>query len=100
MGSHCEYGRAAHAARAGSADAGVPQFRRSLAGVKNGGIPATGVRLSPGFSAEREWQQLRTFAAQELNSPELAPWDIAFAAEKLRQSRYAFSEHEVRQYFP
>src|SRR5260364_285553 len=50
--------------------------------------------------AEREWQQLRTFAAQELNSPELAPWDIAFAAEKLRQSRYAFSEHEVRQYFP
>src|SRR5260363_77284 len=50
--------------------------------------------------AEREGQQVRTFAAQELKSPELAPWDIAFAAEKLRQSRYAFSEHEVRQYFP
>ncbi len=50
--------------------------------------------------AEQEWQQLRAFAAQALNLPELAPWDIAFATEKLRQSRYAFSEHEVRQYFP
>lgn len=50
--------------------------------------------------AEKDWQQLQAFAAQELNLPELAPWDITFASEKLREQRYAFSEHEVKQYFP
>jgi oligopeptidase A len=50
--------------------------------------------------AERDWAELRAFAAAELGLAELSPWDIAFAAERLRQQRYAFSENEVKQYFP
>ena len=33
-------------------------------------------------------------------STDLAPWDLAYASEKLKAKRYAFSEQEVRQYFP
>ncbi len=50
--------------------------------------------------ADKDWDELRTFAAKELGLAELAPWDVAYAAEKLRQQRYAFSENEVKQYFP
>jgi oligopeptidase A len=50
--------------------------------------------------AEQDWDALRSFAAQRLDLAELAPWDVAYAAEKLRQERYAFSENEVKQYFP
>ncbi|KVW44606.1 M3 family metallopeptidase [Burkholderia ubonensis] len=50
--------------------------------------------------ADRDWDELRAFAAKELGLAELAPWDVAYAAEKLRQQRYAFSENEVKQYFP
>ncbi len=50
--------------------------------------------------AIQDWDDLQAFAAAELGLTELAPWDIAYAAEKLRQSRYAFSENEVKQYFP
>ncbi|KAG0086412.1 hypothetical protein BGZ92_008144, partial [Podila epicladia] len=50
--------------------------------------------------AEQEWEELQAFAAKELGLTHLEPWDITFAAEKLREARYAFSEQEVRQYFP
>ncbi|WP_321952860.1 M3 family metallopeptidase [Paraburkholderia bannensis] len=50
--------------------------------------------------AERDWQELREFAASELGLTQLEPWDMAFAAERLRQKRYSFSENEVKQYFP
>ena len=50
--------------------------------------------------AERDLQELRTFAASELGLDPLEPWDVAYASEKLRQARYAFSEQEVKQYFP
>jgi oligopeptidase A len=50
--------------------------------------------------AEQDWDELRAFAKQELGLAELAPWDIAYASEKLRQQRYAFSENELKQYFP
>jgi oligopeptidase A len=50
--------------------------------------------------AEKDWMELRAFAATELGMPELQPWDTAFAAERLRQQRYSFSENEVKQYFP
>ncbi|ACR29562.1 M3 family metallopeptidase [Burkholderia glumae] len=56
------------------------------------------VRARP--HAERDWDELRAFAADTLGLRELAPWDVAYAAEKLRQQRYAFSENEVKQYFP
>lgn len=49
--------------------------------------------------AERDVRELREFAASELALPELEAWDVAYASEKLREQRYAFSEQEVRQYF-
>ena len=49
--------------------------------------------------AEQDMRVLRDFAARELAISELEPWDIPFAAEKLKAARYAFSEQEVRSYF-
>jgi oligopeptidase A len=50
--------------------------------------------------AERDYSQLQHFASEELGLDELQAWDVAWASEKLRQARYAFSEQEVKQYFP
>ncbi len=50
--------------------------------------------------AEQDLAELRAFARVELGLENLEPWDVAFASEKLRQRRYAFSEQEVKQYFP
>jgi len=50
--------------------------------------------------AEDDLAQLRTFAKETLHIDPLEAWDIAYASEKLRQERYAFSEQEVKQYFP
>ena len=50
--------------------------------------------------AEQDWKELREFAANELGMSDLQPWDMTFAAERLRQQRYSFSENEVKQYFP
>ena len=50
--------------------------------------------------AERDLADLKKFAAEKLGLAELAAWDIAYASEKLRVERYAFSEQEVKQYFP
>jgi oligopeptidase A len=49
--------------------------------------------------AQRDIAELRAFAGRELGLETLAPWDIAYASEKLLQARYAFSEQEVKQYF-
>jgi oligopeptidase A len=56
------------------------------------------VRVKP--FAERELEDLRRFARDELGLPALEAWDVAYASEKLRLARYAFSEQEVKQYFP
>jgi oligopeptidase A len=50
--------------------------------------------------AENDLKELREFAAAQLGLKELQAWDIGYASEKLRQQRYAFSEQEVKQYFP
>lgn len=58
--------------------------------------------------AEKDLEELRAFAAAQLGlenpSAELRTglqaWDIGYVSEKLRQQRYAFSEQEVKQYFP
>ena len=49
---------------------------------------------------ERDAAELRAFARDELGLPELQAWDVAYASEKLRLKRYAFSDQEVKQYFP
>ncbi len=50
--------------------------------------------------AERDLAELREFAKAQLNMETLESWDLAWAAEKLKQARYAFSDDEVKQYFP
>ncbi|WP_211443983.1 M3 family metallopeptidase [Collimonas humicola] len=50
--------------------------------------------------AEQDLLELRAFAAGQLGLATLEAWDLAYAAEKLREQRYAFSEQEVKQYFP
>src|SRR5690606_28294472 len=49
--------------------------------------------------ATRDLAELRQFALEKLDLAELEPWDIAFASERLRESRYAYSEEEIKQYF-
>ncbi len=50
--------------------------------------------------AEREYAELAAFARDELGLPSLEPWDRAYASEQLKMRRHAFSEQEVRAYFP
>ncbi|MGC2166466.1 MAG: M3 family metallopeptidase [Gallionella sp.] len=50
--------------------------------------------------AEKDLEELRSFAKAKLDIADLQSSDVAYASEKLRQQRYAFSEQEVKQYFP
>ncbi len=50
--------------------------------------------------AERDLAELAAFAESELGLAPLEPWDVAYVSEKLRIARYAFSEQEVKEYFP
>ncbi|HYN11431.1 MAG TPA: M3 family metallopeptidase [Burkholderiales bacterium] len=50
--------------------------------------------------AEKDVAELRAFARSELGLDQLEAWDVAYASEKLRLKRYAFSDTEVKQYFP
>ena len=49
--------------------------------------------------AQRELAELESFAATELGLHSLQPWDRAFASERLKQARFAFSSTEVKAYF-
>ncbi len=50
--------------------------------------------------AENDLVELREFAKTKFGIHDLRSWDVAYASEKLREQRYAFSEQEVKQYFP
>lgn len=50
--------------------------------------------------ARKDHADLEHFARGELGLHELRAWDVAFASEKLRAKLYAFSDQEVKQYFP
>ncbi|RJG04080.1 M3 family metallopeptidase [Noviherbaspirillum sedimenti] len=50
--------------------------------------------------ADKDLTELRSFARDELGLASLEAWDMAYASEKLREKRYAFSEQEVKEYFP
>ena len=49
--------------------------------------------------AQRELDELRVFAAAELDLPNLEPWDVGYAAEKLRKHRYDLDEEQLKPYF-
>ena len=50
--------------------------------------------------AERDKAELVAFAQDELGIAGFQAWDAAYASEKLQEKRYAFSNNEVKQYFP
>jgi len=54
-----------------------------------------GLRRRTQGAFERENQELRDFCGGEL-----APWDLAYQAERLRKERYDFDEEDLRPYFP
>ena len=49
--------------------------------------------------AERELAELRDFARDHVKLDELQPWDVTYAAEKLRLQKYDLSEEELKPYF-
>jgi len=49
--------------------------------------------------AKSDMQELTEYASK-LGINEMQAWDIAFVSEKLREDKYAFSDQEVKQYFP
>jgi len=53
-------------------------------------------------SFSREVRELEQFTAEQSGTPagRLAPWEVGFYAEKLRQARYDFDEEQLRPYFP
>ncbi|MBB3230859.1 oligopeptidase A [Halomonas stenophila] len=50
--------------------------------------------------AREEYAELAAFARDQLGMAELAPWDVGYASEKLREARYAISDEQLRPYFP
>jgi oligopeptidase A len=50
--------------------------------------------------AEQDSSELVAFAQRELNMAEVEAWDVPYVSEKLREQRYAFSDNDVKQYFP
>ncbi|OYT88241.1 MAG: oligopeptidase A [Burkholderiales bacterium PBB6] len=81
------YAEVSLAAKMASTPAEVMQFLRDLA-----------AKARP--SALNDLAELREFAARELGLAELQTWDTAFASEKLKEARYAFSDQDVKAYFP
>ncbi|WP_421173148.1 MULTISPECIES: oligopeptidase A [Aeromonas] len=47
-----------------------------------------------------ELEEIRTFAAEQHGQSELAAWDLAYYAEKLKQHKFAISDEQLRPYFP
>ena len=50
--------------------------------------------------AEQELAELAEFAASHGLDGPLAPWDIAYYSEKLREERYGFDEEALRRFLP
>jgi len=49
---------------------------------------------------QQDFKELSDFAASEFKQDNLQAWDLAYYSEKLKQSRYAISDEELRPYFP
>ena len=49
--------------------------------------------------AEKDMQELLAYA-KKLGINDMQAWDVAYVSEKLREEKYAFSDLEVKQYFP
>ena len=50
--------------------------------------------------AKNDLEKLQRFASDQIGLDNLESWDLAYVSEKLRVDRYAFSDEEIKQYFP
>jgi oligopeptidase A len=50
--------------------------------------------------AQQDMAELTAYAADKLGLGDMQAWDVAYVSEKLREEKYAFSDQEVKQYFP
>ena len=50
--------------------------------------------------ATREYDDLKAFARDALGIDDMAAWDLAYVSEKLKAHRFAYSEQDLKQYFP
>jgi oligopeptidase A len=83
---HASYAHVSLVAKMAESPAQVLAFLRDLAR-----------RARP--HAERDREELEAFAARELGLLDLQAWDRAFASERLKETRFAFSSDAVKQYF-
>lgn len=51
-------------------------------------------------AAVRDLNDLKTLKASRGDTSELQPWDTPYWAERLREERYAYTDDELRPYFP
>ncbi|ATL94316.1 oligopeptidase A [Aeromonas sp. CU5] len=47
-----------------------------------------------------ELEEIRAFATEQHGQGELAAWDLAYYAEKLKQHKFSISDEQLRPYFP
>lgn len=50
--------------------------------------------------AEKDLQELRSFAEQVYGADDMQAWDLAYYSEKLKEQKYAISDEVLRPYFP
>ena len=60
------------------------------------------LRVASYPAAERDLEELGAIAraAAAPEADDLRPWDVAFWAERLRESRFSYTDEELRPYFP
>ncbi|MCF5877085.1 oligopeptidase A [Aeromonas veronii] len=52
------------------------------------------------LQGKAELEEIRAFAAEQHGQSELAAWDLAYYAEKLKQHKFSISDEQLRPYFP
>jgi oligopeptidase A len=50
--------------------------------------------------AQKDLEELHQFARDKFGMEKLDAWDLGYYSEKLRQAKYAYSDKDVRPYFP
>jgi len=83
---------------------GYPNFAALSLVTKMADSPATVIHFLRDLASRarpyalKDLADLREFARTELSMPDPQPWDWSYVGEKLKESRYSFSEQEVKQY--
>ena len=51
-------------------------------------------------SATKDYEAIRSFAAEHMGIDDVQPWDVAFISNRMRQTLFSLDEEAVRAYFP